>query len=224
MASNADFISKSLGSSHPMPGQVFLSDPSQSTSESKLDISGLLGGSDPNSSHSDRDVHFKHAKSARSGRLSEQSDLNSDTVSQNDINKKILTQLQSLGDRLDCLEKKPVKKRLAVAFLRKRMAFLRLAVACHGVRDIAASGCIFPSPSDLRQDAKIQKEVQLRLQELADNAGKDNEKIKSQRGGSVDVYVGKRIKWPHEFVLSGSTKERVSYNQLTPIQWMPGFL
>ena len=65
--------------------------------------------------------------------------------------------------------------------------------------------------------------MQLRLQELADNAGKSNEKIKSQRGGLVDVYVFKRIKWPHEFVLSGSTKERVSYNQLTPIQWMAGF-
>ena len=37
MASDADFISQSLGSSHPMPGQVFLSDQSQSTSESELD-------------------------------------------------------------------------------------------------------------------------------------------------------------------------------------------
>ena len=91
------------------PGKYF-SDQSQSTSESELDISGLLGGSDPNSSHSDRDVHFQLVKSARSGRLSEQSDPNSDTISQNDINKKILAQLQSLGDRLDCLEKKPAKK------------------------------------------------------------------------------------------------------------------
>ena len=35
MASDADFISQSLGSSQPMPGQVFLSDQSQSTSESE---------------------------------------------------------------------------------------------------------------------------------------------------------------------------------------------
>ena len=31
----------------------------------------------------------------------------------------------------------------------------------------------------------------------------------------MDVYVGKRIKWPHEFVLAGNTKDRVSYNRLT---------
>ena len=43
MVSDADFISQPLGSSHPMPGQVSLSDQSQSTSESELDISGLLG-------------------------------------------------------------------------------------------------------------------------------------------------------------------------------------
>ena len=48
-----------------------------------------------------------------------------------------------------------------------------------------------------------------------------NKKIKSQRGG-VEVMVKNRIKWPHEF-LTGSTKERVSYDQLTPIQWMAGF-
>ena len=35
--------------------------------------------------------------------------------------------------------------------------------------------------------------------------------------------VKNRIKWPHEFVLTGSTKERVSYDNLTPIQWMAGF-
>ena len=31
------------------------------------------------------------------------------------------------------------------------------------------------------------------------------------------------LKWPHEFVLTGTHKERVSYDQLTPVQWMAGF-
>ena len=48
-------------------------------------------------------------------------------------------------------------------------------------------------------------------------------KIKSQRGDQVDVFVKNRIKWPHEFVLAGSQKERVSYDQLTMGQWMAGF-
>ena len=45
-ASNDDFISQTLGSSHPLPGQVSLSDQVQSTSESELDISGLMDESD----------------------------------------------------------------------------------------------------------------------------------------------------------------------------------
>ena len=231
MASDADFISQSLGSSHPTPGQVFLSDQSQSTSESELDISGLMEDSDFISSRSDRDVHFKHEKSqksAGSSHLSGQSDPNSDTVSQNDINKKILAQLQSLGDRLDCLEKKPVKKTSDRSKVKSSKKTSTVSVAGSGsvridtVRDATASGCMFPSPSDLRQDAKIQQEVQLRLRELADNAGKGNEN-KIPEGGSVDVYVGRRIKWLHEFVLAGNAKDRVSYDQLTPIQWMAGF-
>ena len=189
MASDADFISQSLCSSHPTPRQVFLSDQSLSTSESELDISGLMEDLDFNSSRSDRDVHFKHEKSKKSAgcsRLSGQSDPNSDTVSQNDINKKILAQLQSLGDRLDCLEKKPVKKTSDRSKVKSSKKTSTVSVAGSGsVRTdtVTASGCMFPSPSDLRQDAKIQQGVQLRLRELADNAGKGNEKIKSQGGG-----------------------------------------
>ena len=169
MASDADFISQSLGSSHPMPGQVSLSDQSQSTLESELDISGLMEESDLNSSRSDRDVHFKREKSACSGRLSGQSDPNSDTVSQNDINKKILAKLQSLGDRLDCLEKKVVKKTSDRKKIKSSKKIDKVFVAGSSsarsdtAGDVTASGCMFPSPSDLRQDAKIQQEVQLRL-------------------------------------------------------------
>ena len=32
-----------------------------------------------------------------------------------------------------------------------------------------------------------------------------------------------RVKWPHELVLAGQTKDQVTYNQLSPIQWMVGF-
>ena len=50
-----------------------------------------------------------------------------------------------------------------------------------------------------------------------------DKKIKSQRGGPVDIFVKNRVKWPHEFVLSGPSKERVSYNNLTVLQWVAGF-
>ena len=39
----------------------------------------------------------------------------------------------------------------------------------------------------------------------------------------MDFFVNHRIKWPHEYVLSGQNKDRVTYNQLTPLQWMSVF-
>ena len=39
----------------------------------------------------------------------------------------------------------------------------------------------------------------------------------------MEVFVPHRVKWPHEFILAGQNKDRVTYNQLSPIQWMAGF-
>ena len=49
------------------------------------------------------------------------------------------------------------------------------------------------------------------------------QKLKSQRGGQVEVMIKNRVKWPHEYVLSGLNKERVSYDQLSVTQWAAGF-
>ena len=42
-------------------------------------------------------------------------------------------------------------------------------------------------------------------------------------GGPVEVLVPNKVKLPHEYVLSGSQKECVSYDQLSVIQWVTGF-
>ena len=65
--------------------------------------------------------------------------------------------------------------------------------------------------------------VQERLKQLSENLSQGKEKIKFQRGGGVDVYVNNTVKWPHEFVLMGTNKERITYDQLSPVQWMAGF-
>ena len=39
----------------------------------------------------------------------------------------------------------------------------------------------------------------------------------------VNVYVNQRVKWPHEFILAGTSKDRLNYNQLNITQWMAGF-
>ena len=35
--------------------------------------------------------------------------------------------------------------------------------------------------------------------------------------------VSKRVRWPQEFVLAGSKKERINHDQLTMGQWVVGF-
>ena len=52
---------------------------------------------------------------------------------------------------------------------------------------------------------------------------KTGTKLKSLREGAIDVLVPKRVKWPQEYVLSGNSKERVSYDQLSITQWVAGF-
>ena len=81
-----------------------------------------------------------------------------------------------------------------------------------------------PSLHTLQNDRSIQDQIQDRLRELSgvDKRGTD-QKIKSQRGWAVDIFAKERVKWPHEYVLAGNTKDRITYNQLNITQWMAGF-
>ena len=73
-------------------------------------------------------------------------------------------------------------------------------------------------------DRFIQEQGENCLKELSGLNKKGIEsKIKSQRGGSVDVYVNQRVKWPHEFILAGTSKDRLNYSQLNITQWMARF-
>ena len=58
--------------------------------------------------------------------------------------------------------------------------------------------------------------VDQRLQELSDL-------VKSGTFQKVDVLIKNQVRWPHEYVLSGLNKERVSYDQLNVTQWVAGF-
>ena len=61
----------------------------------------------------------------------------------------------------------------------------------------------FNNLQTMRQDANLQIQVEKRLQELA-SLNKAGTKLKSLRGrGPVDVLVPNRVKWPHEYILSG---------------------
>ena len=81
-----------------------------------------------------------------------------------------------------------------------------------------------PDLHTLRLDMYVQVQVEARIRQLSENDSKGtNPKYKSQQSDSVDIFVKERVKWPHEFVLAGNTKERVTYNQLNITQWMAGF-
>ena len=59
----------------------------------------------------------------------------------------------------------------------------------------------------------LQLKVEQRLKELPENDKPG--KFKS----SVEFMVQDKVKWPHEYVLLGSSKEHISYNQLSVVQW-----
>ena len=69
----------------------------------------------------------------------------------------------------------------------------------------------------------MQIQVEKCLQELA-SLNKAGTKVKSLRGvGAVEVLVPNHVKWSHEYILSGNSKERISYDQLSVTQWVAGF-
>ena len=67
----------------------------------------------------------------------------------------------------------------------------------------------------LEDIVSVQQLVENRIKELQQISitGTDP-KLKSQRGGQV------KVKWPHEYILAGNNKERVTYDQLTMGQWV----
>ena len=183
-----------------------------------LDCSGLMNGSDEvastpitdkNSAGTSKTV--THVNSAK----------NSESDMQQLINARILDQLEKIGHRLDKIENKVCKKTSDKAKIKN--SDNKGAKAKKG----PMQNCILQKPdqqSSVVDERLLQLKVDQRLQELSDLAKSGTfQKIKSQRGGSVDVLIKNRVRWPHEYVLSGLSKERVSYDQLNVTQWVAGF-
>ena len=80
-----------------------------------------------------------------------------------------------------------------------------------------------PKLYTIRQDLLIQAQVEKRLKELAEAEKSGTYKQKSLRGGPVEVLVPNQVKWLHEYVLSGSQKECVLYDQPSVVLWVIDF-
>ena len=48
-------------------------------------------------------------------------------------------------------------------------------------------------------------------------------KLNPSDGGSVEVIVKHKVAWPHEAILGGANRTRLTYDQLTLSQWVQGF-
>ena len=192
-------------------GQVFTD---LSDSRSDIHISGLIEHSDQNLSPIHTPLQSGVTETSH-GQASQASGSNRDLTDQNHINPQILAQLRALGARLDSMEnsmKKLVKKTNDSSKIKKSKIKSRNGIAKTEAREVGTAipsvqMTHIPPPSRLREETRIQEEVQSRLRHLADNVKPGMGKIKSQR----------------EFVLSSQNKDRVTYNQLSPVQWMAGF-
>ena len=136
----------------------------------------------------------------------------SDVVSQQTINFQILTQLGNISKRLDAIESKTCKNSTDVSKLKSKSSKKTVVPQTPvTLPPIQVSAPIVPDLQTLRNDAYIQAQVEQRLKDLVED-NRSGTKIKSLRGGSVEVVVSNRVKWPQEYVLAGSRKERIQYD------------
>ena len=234
LGGDMEFVTQLLGAGPSTSSQQGCD--SQS-SDSELNCSDVIDASDSDDSGS-RNRSFNKFSTEKSG-PSHSNALDTQTL----INQQILAQLTDIGQRLQKLEKTDCKKSNDVTKHKNKSTRTRSKPTVNmstkstdttgqptvnsAVPDTVTfplNSVTVPSLADIRQNANIQEKVDQRIRELhqLSNTGTDS-KIKSLRGGAVDIFVKNRVKWPHEHVLAGNIKERVSYDQLTMGQWMAGF-
>ena len=196
---------------------------SYEASDSDIDCDALIQHSDEEIQSTSVGVN-NQTKQSRGSNL-EPTDVVLDLQVQSVINSQILQQLQQIGKRLDKIEGDACKKTSDKAKIKKTKVKQQQVVNTTVKQQPKTFDDLkLPTLQSVKEDALIQLKVEQRLQELTDLAKTGmNPKLKSQRGGTVEVMVKNRIKWPHEYILSGLSKERVTYDQLSVTQWVAGF-
>ena len=147
------------------------------------------------------------------------SDNNVSGAKKSDINIQILQELKSLSGRMTVVEQKVDASAGTSSQLQHRQPQAP-SDSEEDSEDI--DDAVTPSLEGLRKSAQIQAKVEERLAEL--QAIQNKGKFRSQRGGPKDNYwCKKEVPWPQNFILSGTTKSRTTYDSLTMSQWVSGF-
>ena len=151
--------------------------------------------------------------------MADNSDQESDTTSgaeQMDINRQILNELKQLNGRIAKVEEKVESQDEGLVNSPKSVSST-ISTASKSDGDM-----ILPTLSGLRHSRQLQNQVDQRLQEL--QAINLQGKFRSQHSGSNEtVWCKWEVPWPQNFILSGSSKTRVSYDNLSMSQWVSGF-
>ena len=155
---------------------------------------------------------------------------NMDSDQSVDTNTQILKELKSLSGRMSQMEDKmetlsaisssPSRTPSRGEISRESPASGRSPVSVSESRSAPSKGSVdsmdddlvLPTLATLRQSRSIQDQVDTRIRELQ-AVDKEKGKYKSQRGGSETIWVKHEI--AHNFVLSGNSKNRASYDSLS---------
>ena len=156
-----------------------------------------------------------------------------------DVQAKIHHELQRMNSRLNVVEKQVAKKSISSKDSRGKH---KLSTVCKSVKsdskskskkqvlcsDESSDDSDFPSLIDIKSSKAVQKKIDQSIDNLDSThipQGNDHaQKLKSKRGGPVEVVVNKRVAWPHEHILGGHSHQRVTYDQLSLTQFIQGFV
>ena len=147
-----------------------------------------------------------------------------------DTNMQILNELKNLSGRMSVMENRMETFSATTSSPARSSYSQKSSPSTQGgstplPKDSASSSdedLVLPTLATLRQSRSIQEQVDTRIKELQ-AVDKDKGKFKSQRGGSETIWVKNEVAWPHNFVLSGNAKSRVTYDNLSLSQWVSGF-
>ena len=163
-----------------------------------------------------------------------------DAQQSSDLQLLILKQLQKVNDRLDHVEEQvtasrdhqPTKKdkhklSTSARVVKKDKTFVKNKVISES-SESSEDDMQLPSLSTLRSSRCVQRQVDHTMADLESkqcSEGNNNvSKIKSKRGGPVEVVVQKKVAWPHEPILGGPSRQRITYDQLSLTQLVQGFV
>ena len=92
--------------------------------------------------------------------------------------------------------------------------------------DVSDNEVILPDLAHIRSSKSIQRQIDQSIARLGKKQeGNDqSNRIKSKRGGSIEVVVKQKVAWSHECILGGQSRQSLTYNQLTLTQFVQGYV